>query len=539
MENSTLAPHASVAGFAIFLVVYASQIWGGVFPFLPTDFQTQEVTLAFYLSQSLAFCTSYVASAFGSYYFPAAARRMLVTLSIALAFVGSCMVIAVMYIPAFTMMLVMGGGAFLGVGCAGLFMLWQRYFSAIPAPECNWRLIASTALGSLLYFALYLIPNSLTAFLIPVVLLPLCALCLSLSVREMDFEQSMFEDIPREHPQVYSRVLHDFWRPAGGLGALAFAAGLARGVAIVEPDVQAALNTASMAGVLVACALLVTAWRWFSFRFSLGTAFRLVYPVMFTGLLLFPFAQGAGLTLFASVAYTLFSIMVLVMMMQSAQIARDRGTNPVFAYAFFGACAYVPQALGFVLGWISLDIDVMGVGKTAMLSMLAAYALGMSLYFSAGSLLGKAKAGEAKQSDQIELVSLKARKLAPIAGATADADGSARKPIAKNILASNATIAPQPTGVVEEKAANASGGFTITDRLSKQCLALKRDFGLSARETEVCELIARGRTMAAIADELFISENTVRTHSKHIYTKLSVHSRQELSELLSTVSPVS
>lgn len=431
MENSTLAPHASVAGFAIFLVVYASQIWGGVFPFLPTDFQTQEVTLAFYLSQSLAFCTSYVASAFGSYYFPAAARRMLVTLSIALAFVGSCMVIAVMYIPAFTMMLVMGGGAFLGVGCAGLFMLWQRYFSAIPAPECNWRLIASTALGSLLYFALYLIPNSLTAFLIPVVLLPLCALCLSLSVREMDFEQSMFEDIPREHPQVYSRVLHDFWRPAGGLGALAFAAGLARGVAIVEPDVQAALNTASMAGVLVACALLVTAWRWFSFRFSLGTAFRLVYPVMFTGLLLFPFAQGAGLTLFASVAYTLFSIMVLVMMMQSAQIARDRGTNPVFAYAFFGACAYVPQALGFVLGWISLDIDVMGVGKTAMLSMLAAYALGMSLYFSAGSLLGKAKAGEAKQSDQIELVSLKARKLAPIAGATAAADGSAREPIAK------------------------------------------------------------------------------------------------------------
>lgn len=55
---------------------------------------------------------------------------------------------------------------------------------------------------------------------------------------------------------------------------------------------------------------------------------------MFTGLLLFPFAQGAGLTLFASVAYTVFSIMVLVLMMQSAQIARDRGTNPVFAYAF-------------------------------------------------------------------------------------------------------------------------------------------------------------------------------------------------------------
>ena len=102
---------------------------------------------------------------------------------------------------------------------------------------------------------------------------------------------------------------------------------------------------------------------------------------MFTGLLLFPFVQGAGLALFASVAYTVFSIMVLVLMMQSAQTARDRGTNPVFAYAFFGACAYVPQALGFILGWITPDIDVMGIGKTAILSMLAAYALGMSLYF--------------------------------------------------------------------------------------------------------------------------------------------------------------
>ena len=42
MGKSMLAPHASVAGFAIFLVVYATQIWGGVFPFLPTDFQTQD-----------------------------------------------------------------------------------------------------------------------------------------------------------------------------------------------------------------------------------------------------------------------------------------------------------------------------------------------------------------------------------------------------------------------------------------------------------------------------------------------------------------
>ena len=40
------------------------------------------------------------------------------------------------------------------------------------------------------------------------------------------------------------------------------------------------------------------------------------------------------------------------------------------------------------------------------------------------------------------------------------------------------------------------------------------------------------RTMAAIAERLVISENTVRSHSKHIYAKLDVHSKQEILGLI-------
>ena len=46
--------------------------------------------------------------------------------------------------------------------------------------------------------------------------------------------------------------------------------------------------------------------------------------------------------------------------------------------------------------------------------------------------------------------------------------------------------------------------------------AVRESFGLSAREAEVAELIARGNTVAHIAELLFVSENTVRTHSKRI-----------------------
>ena len=94
-----------------------------------------------------------------------------------------------------------------GVGTAGLFMLWQRYFSSIGAREgATTASSLGTALASACYFALYLIPIALTAFLIPVVILPICALCLSLSARQMDFDQPMFEDVPREHPQVYLQL---------------------------------------------------------------------------------------------------------------------------------------------------------------------------------------------------------------------------------------------------------------------------------------------------------------------------------------------
>jgi len=50
---------------------------------------------------------------------------------------------------------------------------------------------------------------------------------------------------------------------------------------------------------------------------------------------------------------------------------------------------------------------------------------------------------------------------------------------------------------------------------------------LSDRELEVLRLLCAGLSNKQITDELFISANTVKTHLKNIYGKLSVHSRAE------------
>lgn len=57
---------------------------------------------------------------------------------------------------------------------------------------------------------------------------------------------------------------------------------------------------------------------------------------------------------------------------------------------------------------------------------------------------------------------------------------------------------------------------------------LAAQYGLTQREEEILRFICRGRSKAYIAETLVISENTVRTHSKALYAKLGVHSKQEL-----------
>ena len=52
--------------------------------------------------------------------------------------------------------------------------------------------------------------------------------------------------------------------------------------------------------------------------------------------------------------------------------------------------------------------------------------------------------------------------------------------------------------------------------------------GLTQRERDVLLLLAKGRSVPFIAEELCISKSTVSTHVRHIYEKMGVHSKQEL-----------
>lgn len=68
--------------------------------------------------------------------------------------------------------------------------------------------------------------------------------------------------------------------------------------------------------------------------------------------------------------------------------------------------------------------------------------------------------------------------------------------------------------------------------IHKRCDELAQDFGISPRETEVLYYLGRGYNHGYIARKLFLSENTVRTHVRHIYAKLGISSREDLLNLI-------
>ncbi len=51
--------------------------------------------------------------------------------------------------------------------------------------------------------------------------------------------------------------------------------------------------------------------------------------------------------------------------------------------------------------------------------------------------------------------------------------------------------------------------------------------GISKRELEVLELISRGLSNQQIADTLFVSLNTIKTHSSNLFLKLDVNRRTQ------------
>lgn len=80
------------------------------------------------------------------------------------------------------------------------------------------------------------------------------------------------------------------------------------------------------------------------------------------------------------------------------------------------------------------------------------------------------------------------------------------------------------------------GGSPMTPSVANRVLKMVKDkpeskdkvsFDLSAREKEILACLVKGMSYKMVADQCFISVETVNVHVKNIYRKLEVHSKSE------------
>lgn len=82
---------------------------------------------------------------------------------------------------------------------------------------------------------------------------------------------------------------------------------------------------------------------------------------------------------------------------------------------------------------------------------------------------------------------------------------------------------PKTVVVEKEVFVNAPSDFILNETAIT-------DLGLSKREMEVLELLSAGHTNQEIANRLFVSVNTVKTHMSRLFEKLEVNRRTQAIE---------
>ena len=356
-----------------------------------------------------------------------------------------------------------------GMGLACLLMLWVELLAAFPAPGRTAALLGAMALGAPAYLVMNLLPFPFNIGLLCVS--PVLSLGM-LRVLEAD---------PATVPAAFVPLAESRGRARWGASfkGTAVAYGVVFGLSIGSTT-RIAASEPLFTGIACLLALGAGAAWWglrrLPDRIRQGGSFRLMFPVLIIALIPMSFLQGlpaVACNLLLLGCYVFFEAVGIDL---ALTLAEARRASRVHLAASAQACLYLGLALGHVIGLAATSSGAMDYATLSAAALALVVVLAVFVTFAA---------------------------VAPLAG-----EGPR-----------GASVGAQGEGGGAEPG---EGGFQA------RCEAVARGAGLSARETEVFMLLARGRGVEHIQNKLCISSHTVKTHVYNIYRKMGIGSREEL-----------
>ena len=399
-----------------------------------------------------------------------------------------------------------------GLGTAWVCLRMGMEYASVGSRRATMNAAAAFVAASLMYFLVRGLPEHLGLGVMA--LLPLGATLCTLTPAG---------DAPMEEP-VES---HDHFLPRGFFLRLMFAiavfsvvVGVTRGFSVLTQ----ATNVLDDRGCMVVFGMALVAMLLYVLVGTLGNDFdvsRLYYPVIILaslGILVMPLVDGAGQAggVFVGIAYACF---IMIMWCLFAHVAYVTGAPAVRVFGLGRGTS----ALGTTAGWLlgsqlagheMLDATSMFVVSCVMVLALLVVSMLVFNDRAVGMVL-RMVGKRAAQDAQI------GRDLAGITDTL-------------NVAMHGDNGAPRGASVPFEQDGDEAQA-SESDRAgtwTRSCLDIAARFGLSQRETEVLFLLAKGRTIAFIADDLGVSFNTAKSHIRHVYVKIGVHTKSELLDLV-------
>lgn len=414
--------------------------------------------------------------------------------------------------PTLSLIVFCVGAAFTGIGSALLWVMWGEYYAVIPREESE-LLAPLSAVSAALLVLLVSAMDGWVAIAVASVFPLLSGLCLHLSwtSRESSDEQALIALAHGNEAATGRKFLAGLGRTGFGIFGVFIIVSMA---GMLTPKSASGLPLQgillfSAAMMAIVALMAVSGPR----RISLSFLYRWMCPVLvigFAAVILFG-DRGAIIATAASLGGR-FTFCLIAQVYFASYAASGKAT-PAQASSLGWAFVHAGDLVGCIIGLSvvpAIEASAEGTTTLSVLCIVALVCITMLAIGNSSSFLHRAPRN-------FPMVSASNTDANPNPGCAARS--SSTVPSFTELVA-NQSVEEAPHAAAETEDLNA-----VVSRLSME-------HRLTPRETEVFALLARGRSVPYIRDELIISRETAATHAKHIYAKLGVHSRQELINLV-------
>ena len=423
--------------------------------------------------------------------------------------------------------------------------VWTSVYARLDMRRAVLYGFCSLALGSVVALLVSFMTPEATR-VTSILMAALAQLCYRRSLAVTAENAPAFEPAPQP---VYDAEPRSTWLLiAAGLAVFGFALGISRGYPSGEPvPMSAGLRAVHQLGVAALAAFVV----WWAIargrRLSFSLLWRIEIVVVAAGMFTLSALPGHMTGLAIALVNIADSFMLGVLWVTMQDVSRH---SSLHAYTVFGAAWSVrvfSREAGRVLIAILGALPTAPQASAIIGTVTAAVAVSMAIILGEnvprvralfaddmrGGTGARKRATREKADGRADEERAAATGAADGRGTGAGADSLQAAPRAATRPAARA-MAPAGTPAGPDAPVELPDAESVAlSPAEARCLdVLRADFALSDREAQVAVLIAQGRSKTAIAQHLYVSENTVRTHAKNAYAKLGVRSKAELAELL-------